>query len=452
MRRRTFLRTAGIVGVAGIAGCPSDDTRERTQTHPENATEPVPTETITGTSVSSPATETAAPTSTRGREGLVPLARTEFDVDTSGMSEVFLDISDGENLADVVRGISSGEVMVVPEGRFLWDRRVRVASDNWGIRCHPEAVIEVPNGYGKGTGGEILTTDGEDGVADNFLLENLRFDTTSGRAAPGIKLSVRNGAHVSGLQYEMDGPLENIYQENGVKAYVENPDGELRIDDYHQMNNGDLGGYASGDSRIGLWVGSRNNGTVRVRNPVLQGFPNNGCYVSRQPGDVVIQGGFLVNNNVSAVRVSGGVEVRDAVVYIDIDSYLQGRGVLEGPSHNTRGVWGDALSAGTEGGLVTDSTLVLKSYRRCNGLAAILDNPSMTVRNCRFQLDADIDCVQANGGEISVENCDFLGESRESTAGVGRISGSGNCIVSYINPGAVPVEDVCRRSCPGDCE
>lgn len=411
MDRRTFLKVTVAAGVVGVAGCQEDEgSRE------------------------SPSTATDAPTD-------VPSA-TPGDVNAeqeSSLAEVSVDVADGEDVSNVVADVASGERLVFPSGRFTWESPIRVTADDWGIRCQEDTVFEVPAGMGDGAQGKLLRTNHRDKTADNFVLENLTFDS-SGRAAPGLHLGARNSARVDGLRYEMNGPMSPRWQENGVHAYVENADGVLRIDDYRQFNNGDLGAYAQGNSRSGIWVGPSNQGTVHLRNPVLQGFPNNACYVSRQPGTVVVEGGLLMNNNVSAVRVSGSVQVHNTTIYIDMDRYVDGAGRLEGPDHNTRGLWGDNRQAGTDGGLVQGVSCIITSYRRCTGLVSILENPRMTVRDSQFLLNTSIEGVRAFDGEIELAGCAFDGRSFDSTAGVGNITGSGNHVEPHINPGDVPIE------------
>jgi len=244
-------------------------------------------------------------------------------VDESKMTERKVDISSGDEVSGIIRNVEFGELLVFPSGTFSWSEKAEVCIDDWGIRCQSDTVFEVPAGLGDGEHARLIKTVSESNIADNFLLENLTFDSP-GRAAPGLRLGVRSAAHVDGLHYRMNGPTSNQQQENGISAKVTNEDGVLRIDDYRQFNNGDLGGYADGDSRIGIFVGAGHRGTVRLVNPILQGFPNNGCYVSRQEGTVRIEGGLLANNNVSAVRVSGGIEVHDTTIFIDTDHYVDG--------------------------------------------------------------------------------------------------------------------------------
>jgi len=418
MDRRTFLRAAAAVGGVVVAGCPSGE-----DATPEDG---------------GPASERMRPTDAATPTETSPTA--EQTTEPEGLRDVVVDPTVGEDVSDRVASIQSGERLVFPAGRFRWTEEVRVTADNWGIRCHEDTVFEVPTGIGDGNERRILLTHDGDRTADDVRLENLTFDS-AGRAAPAVRVSVRNSGYVDGLEYLMNGPLSDQHQENGLRAYVEDPDGWLEIRDYRQFNNGDIGAYGKGDSRVGAYVPPSSRGTIVLRNPVLQGFPNNACYVSRQPGTVTVVDGLLINNNVSAVRVSGSVVVRDTTIYIDVDRYRDGPGRIESSAHNTRGLWGDNRKKGTDGGLITGVSCILKNYQRCSGLATILENSWMTVANTQFLLDTDIECILADDGQIYVDNCSFAGDSSDATAGIGDISGSGGHIAPNIDPGDVPVKE-----------
>ena len=364
-------------------------------------------------------------------------AQQQQPVDTSTMSKRYVDRST-TNAAEIVDTISDDQMLVFPRGTFQWEETAVVTADNWGIQCAPRTTFEVPAGLGDGNSGLLLRTVVNNDVADNFLLRNLWFQS-QGRAAPGIRLGVETNAHVDRLHYDLDGPQTEGPQENGLSALVTDPSGTLRIDNYRQFNNGDIGAYAGGDSRLGIFAGQRNRGTIHLRNPVLQGFPNNACYVSRQPGTVIVEGGLLLNNNVSAVRVSGGVEVRDTTVVIDTERYTNGPGRIDGGQHNTRGIWGDNRGAGTDGGLVTNSSFVLHNYERSSGLVDILQNPVVNVTDCQFLLNDDVLAVNAETASVDVRDSTVDGTSIGSIAGVGTITGSGNTITPNIYEGTLPV-------------
>lgn len=422
--RRTLLRNgvASIAATTALAGCGlfgGDDPGERNTAAPDR----------------DPAERSPGGAADQVEQ---PAAWENFSVTR-------VDVTPGDEVSGIVRDVEPNELLVFPAGRFRWSRETTVTTDGWGIWCQPDTVFEVPPGFGDGEEGEVISTDTDDETADDFLLKNLAFDS-DGRAAPGLGLGVRQRATVDGLEYWMNGPMSNGTQENGIRAYVEDPDGQLTITDYAQFNNGNIGNFGDGDGRIGIWVGPRHEGTVHLDNPVLQGFPNNACYVSHHQGTVLVEGGLLMNNNVAAVRVSDGVEVRDTTIVIDVDRFREGDGVVEGREHNTRGLWGDSSGAGSAGGIATGVSFVINSYERSTGLATILQNPLMTLRDCQFALNTDTVGIRADGGEIAVEGGNFVGSAEGAVAGIETVSGSDNNVAPRIDPGDVPFSSRTNRA------
>jgi len=355
------------------------------------------------------------------------------------MHEVTVQIANGEEVSGIIDDVESGQLLVFPAGRFTWTEPVKVAETfDWGIRCQPDTVFEVPEGWGDGEKRYLLDAR----ESDNFLLEQLTVDAP-GRAAPGVRVATSGRAQVNGLHYRCDGPTSIRKHTIGLNAFATRPSGLVRVDNYRQFNNGDIGGYGGGDTRIGVWVGAANEGTVHLVNPVLQGFPNNACYVSRQPGQVIIQDGFLVNNNVSAVRVSDGVEVHDTTIGLSLDGYLGGDGVFRGGKHNTRGFWGDVNNESADsGGLISGCSVILQDYHNATAMVLPGDNPDMTVRDTQFFLGATIDAVHALrvAGPVEITDCTFDGPEVGCTAGVGDIVGWRNDVAKSIDHGDVTVE------------
>lgn len=416
--RRTFLRNCALTigSSVPLAGCPFRRDEEPVETDSEERRTAPPV----GTATDDP-----------GEEDTTPTAWEEYSVTQ-------VDAAPGDEVSEIFQAIEPNELLVFPPGRFSWSNETVVTVDGWGLWCQPDTVFEVPPGIGDGEEADMISTERRQDIADDFLLKNVTFDSTD-RAAPGVSLAVRNQATVDGLEYAMNGPTSRGRHENGIRAYVRNSEGTLTIRDYRQFNNGNIGSFGGGDGRVGIWVGPEHEGTVHLQNPVLQGFPNNACYVSHHQGTVIVEGGLLMNNNVSAVRVSGGVEVRDTTIFIDVDRYRDGAGVVDGNAHNTRGLWGDNPEAGSPGGTATGVSFILNSYDRCTGLATMLENPIMTLQDCQFLLNEDIVAIRADGGEIVVENCTFDGEADGATAGVDSISGSNNVVAPNIEPGDVPI-------------
>lgn len=372
--------------------------------------------------------------------------------DPSKMTETLVDVDDGDEITGIIEEVSDGELLVFPEGEFRWSRTVLVTADNWGIRGQPHdgTVFMVPEGN---TGRELIdyhlrTIAGSsltNPAGDNILLENLTFDS-KGRTNPGIRFGVRTRGHIKNLHYRCNGTIGSERMPNGMNAIVQDEDGHLTIQNYVQHNNGRLSDYNGGDSRTGIWTGAGNFGTVTVIHPVLTGFPNNACYVSRTPGHTNIIGGYLANNNVSDVRLSGAITVQGTTMELDTKAYAKGAGETTGGNdYNTRMVWGDTReTARGPGGLVKNCSFILQSYDYSQGLVDILENPYITVRNSQFLLNDEITAVSADAGEIILKNCTFTGDA-PATAGSGDITGNNNCVSEGIDPGTVTINP--NRSC-----
>ncbi|WP_255196455.1 hypothetical protein [Halorarius litoreus] len=362
----------------------------------------------------------------------------------SEIKRVPIDATDGDEISGIVQSVANREILKFPAGTFRWSSEASVLVDDWGIQCQEDTIFEVPAGFGEDEQGTLLRTATGNRVADNYFLQNLTFDSP-GRAAPQLTLGARNSATIDGLHYRMNGPLSGGSQGNGISVAVSNPGGSFRINDYWQFNNGDIGRYGSG-TRIGIFVRPPHDGTIRLTNPILQGFPNNACYVSRHGGRVIIENGLLMNNNVSAVRVSGGVEVYDTTVVIDTDTYVQGEGQLTDGAHNTRGFWGDGdHPAAAPGGLVSGCSVILDSYERCTGLVNNrFENRSLNVKDTQFLANADIDgTFQIGNSTVECSNCRFDGTSERTTLGraeSGIIVGRENTSNPRFDPGVMPIK------------
>lgn len=381
-----------------------------------------------------------------------PSGASAHDVSLEKMSATKVDVTDGDEVSGIIENVSEGELLVFPEGEFRWSRSVVVTVDNWGILGQPNdgTVFMVPEGHvGRDlTDYYLRTVRGsslENPAGDNILLQNLTFDS-AGRTNPGIRFGVRNAGLINNLHYRCNGTIGPEVMPNGLNAFVQNEEGHLLIRNYHQHNNGRLSDYNGGDSRTGIWTGAGHFGTVTLLNPILTGFPNNGCYVGRTPGLVDIIGGYLANNNVSEVRLSGAITVRGTTMELDVDEYAKGPGETTGGSaYNTRMVWGDTRdNARGPGGLVENCSLILQSYDKSAGVVDILENPYITVRNSQFLLNDEIEAVSGDAGEVILENCTFTGNA-PATAGVGTVSGKNNCVAQGIDPGAVPTNS--HRNC-----
>ncbi|WP_243645181.1 right-handed parallel beta-helix repeat-containing protein [Natrarchaeobius chitinivorans] len=349
--------------------------------------------------------------------------------DLGQMSERRLSISEGEDLSAYVANASGGELLVVPEGTYEWNRTLSFSRRNWGIRGDGDVTIMVPGRRGHGTKNDyVLNTSGE-----NVFFANLTFDS-SGRPATGFRCIVNRRAEFRNITVASDGPRTwNQSQTNMFNVGAESSSGEVLLDGIVAYNNGNISQYNGGQSRIGIWC-SR-SGKLTVRNSVISGFPNNGIY-TRMPGEMEIDNCVFANNNVSSIRLGGSNEVvTNCTFYLDVSrddtTHAGGRG-----NANAGAITADNRGRASNGGYVRDCSFVVQNIPNSTGAIRFLDNNWIQVEDCQFLLDQrDVPGVGWNNhGSVHLRNLVF---DTENGSGATVAARGGN----YST-----VEDVCASS------
>ncbi|MEY7849615.1 right-handed parallel beta-helix repeat-containing protein [Natrarchaeobius sp. A-rgal3] len=297
----------------------------------------------------------------------------------SRMSERELSISEGEDLSRYVANASGGELLIVPEGTYEWNRTLSFSRRNWGIVGDGDVTIMVPGRRGHGTKNDyVLNTSG-----DNVFVANLTFDS-DGRPATGFRCIVNQRAEFRDITVASDGPRTwNQSQTNMFNVGAESSSGEVLFDGLVAYNNGNISQYNGGQSRIGIW--SSRSGKLTVRNSVISGFPNNGIY-TRMPGAMEINNCVFANNNVGSIRLGGSNEVvENCTFYLDLsrdDTISSRRG-----NANAGAITADNRGRASNGGYVRNCSFVVRDIRNSSGAIRFLDNNWIEVEDCQFLLD-----------------------------------------------------------------
>lgn len=155
---------------------------------------------------------------------------------------------------------------------------------------------------------------------------------------------------------------------------VTDPDGwglveRVRLPDGGAYSANTSGNIARGPT--GILVSPYHRGTIRLRDCVVDGFPDNGLYAETPNGRVVVEGGLYRNSNVSNIRVGGDdCVVRGARVEVDTN---------RPEDDNQRGV---RVDAGRD--VVVEAVEIELS--RPNGYAVSVLNEcdSVEIRDCRI--------------------------------------------------------------------
>ncbi|TYT63483.1 right-handed parallel beta-helix repeat-containing protein [Natrialba swarupiae] len=363
------------------------------------------------------------------------------------MSERELSIAEGEDLSRYVANASNGELLIVPEGTYEWNRTLSFSRRNWGIVGDGDVTIMVPGNRGHGTKNDyVLNASG-----NNVFVANLTFDS-DGRPATGFRCIVNERAEFRDITVASDGPRTwDQSQTNMFNVGAESSSGEVLFDGLVAYNNGNISQYNGGQSRIGIWC-SR-SGKLTVRNSVISGFPNNGIY-TRMPGEMEIDNCVFANNNVGSIRLGGSNEVvKNSTFYLDLsldDSTSSSRG-----NANAGGITADNRGNASNGGYVQNCSFIVREIPQSTGAIRFLDNNWIDVEDCQFLLDqGNVPGVGwNNSGSVRLRNLTFDTENG-SGATVASSGGSYStvenvCVSSDLLTGQI---NASSRNCSFDWE
>lgn len=112
------------------------------------------------------------------------------------------------------------------------------------------------------------------------------------------------------------GPVDSNDNKSRFRFDARDPESEITLDNFN-LPDGDVGQGRA----IGIYVGSGHEGTVRLTNCHVEGFPNNGLYAGAYGrsgaggGRTVVESCFFKNNNIDAVRLGGDRDtIRNCVI------------------------------------------------------------------------------------------------------------------------------------------
>jgi hypothetical protein len=169
------------------------------------------------------------------------------------------------------------------------------------------------------------------------LFAGLTIDQRARNAAASVVVESEGHADVGGLTYR--GPVEALDAESGgalLRPIAATPAASVRIDGLHAVGGTNAGSHAWAGSGPppaghvvggvpGVFVGNSSTGTVQLVDATLRGWEN-GCYVARTDGAVQVIGGRFVNNNNTAVRISGERSFCDgATIVLDATRWPEDR-------------------------------------------------------------------------------------------------------------------------------
>ena len=191
---------------------------------------------------------------------------------------------------------------------------IELKGNNFGMLGQPGTRFVFPSGYNYSI---ALNTNGTTNT--NVLFKNIDIDLTAEDSTPGLVIKATDNLQVHDVRYIGAGDTNSADVQNALMPTL-TEGGSGTIKNVTVLNKGEL--YSkhegNGNTRVGIYIGSSNYGTITIKNCRFEGFPNNGLYTSRTHGTVHVEGGVYRNNDVSQVRLgSDGSYVRGATIEVD---------------------------------------------------------------------------------------------------------------------------------------
>ncbi|RJT04143.1 right-handed parallel beta-helix repeat-containing protein [Halococcus sp. IIIV-5B] len=279
----------------------------------------------------------------------------------------------GDASSAIESAAADNTLLKFPSGTYDLTGRTNVSGkSNFGIVGEGDVTFTVPDGFED----KILNINGGSGV----LVENITIDQSN--AAPCVQVAPDDDLQVHGLEMPATGGYDRSdgSAANAFNPMVRSSGGSGTVTNLLLHNAGEMGAY----SRVGVWIGEENKGTITLRDCNVEGFSNNGVYASRTPGEVHVEGGVYKNNDLSQVRIgSSGSYIDGVSIEVDTD---ESRSDNPGEMNNGSGI---RLEKGS-GAVVRNCDISIGSDANSNGGITVFDtNGAFTIENTRIEFNAD---------------------------------------------------------------
>ncbi len=358
-------------------------------------------------------------------------------VDVTRMTERVLDIDDGEDLSAYAADSESGELLIVPEGDYVWEEELTIEHTDWGLRGEGQVTVWLPDRWGIDQERQFLIRF----RGGNCLVENIDLDS-EGRAAAGYNINRNTGNfEFRNLRHRIHGSTTDADQPTTRSFSMHASQGtEVLIDGFVHHNRGSLSYRSQGC----IW--SSSPGNVTIRNAKITGFNDNAIY-TRMEGAMLVEDSVFANNTPSSIRIGGENEVvRNCTFWMDTS-----RGELHelDGTVNTSGVVADSAERASDGGYVENCSFIVLQTPNATGAVRFLnDNQWLEVSDSQFLLDApDVPAFGFNDRSmerITITNTSFHTDTDSGATVAGEIEGvyetDNICISEGLVPGPITAD------------
>ena len=239
--------------------------------------------------------------------------------------------------------VADDTLLYFPEGRYKLNQFRNYEGTNDDFEADLYYGLENFGLLGAGSGRtELVPRDGQGSAAygtgyfhrlwfelrygRNYLVKGFTFDYTAENTGGRFQLLPDGDFIMRDVQVRG----ENDVQEGPLLFSVLDPEGTGLVRDVRLPDGGGTIGFGP----TGIYVSKGHQGTITLRDCVIEGFPDNGLYASNpsDPAAVEVIGGRYANNNISQVRLgtsrsfvkNARVEVTEA---IEVDGPVNMRGI-----------------------------------------------------------------------------------------------------------------------------
>ena len=419
--RRALLAMAPALATS-IAGCGSSPSSRDTTTENPRGTDPP---TTARTTAASPTTSSPEPsqqtTTTDGPVETTPEPPLDvFDRILDAVDDLGCDPT-GEVPCDdqIESAVADGVAIRFSEGKYQFERGHGFRGIGMlGFVGEGDVSFVPPSGFND----MLIEISGDWG-----LFKGIDVDLRTENTTAGLRFITRRGFLIEDVEFRGRGTHSNESVTNALALAVTDTSERGTVRNVVATRGSAIGHYKSGNGRVGIWVGHRHNGLVRIEGCRLEEFGNNGIYASRAWGATEVLGGLYRNNNVSGVRLGGpGSLVRGATIEVDIDRY-DGPTTRTDESFNTRCIVIEQGGEDESGPVrVVDCDVRMRSAERSQGALVVWPNGNgPTIEGSRFRTEVDgVAAIRAQPPVVRVAGRDRPLEVRDCSLSGGANGGS----------------------------
>jgi len=214
-----------------------------------------------------------------------------------------------ESVCDVVDDLADDDTLLkFPSGRYYMDRKIRFTDfENFGMAGLDATLVPAQSDSFEDGSNKLFRLGTPDSPGRDLRIQNFTVDMTADNTgARAFDVAVDDGLSVENITVK---GRHDSGSWGPALFRVTDSSGEGTVQGFRAPDGAASTGQTSANQ---LWRGPTgilctwaNRGTIRFRNCVLGGFPDNGLYASGGSGTVIVEGGRYANSGTASIRIGG---------------------------------------------------------------------------------------------------------------------------------------------------